>query len=97
LIPYTQYFKNSPYLQQGTMESNGKSVGRDGNPVNYETGTIIWGEPGLTHSMLFSINSSRNEVNSSDFIGFVKPLYGDEEHHDKLIELFCTNGSFDAW
>jgi glucose-6-phosphate isomerase len=40
-IPYTQYLqKLAPYLQQGTMESNGKSVGRDGKPVNYETGTI---------------------------------------------------------
>ena len=46
LIPYTQYLqKLAPYLQQGIMESNGKSVGRDGKPVNYQTGTIIWGEP----------------------------------------------------
>lgn len=43
LIPYTQYLqKLAPYLQQGIMESNGKSIGRDGNPVNYQTGTIIW-------------------------------------------------------
>jgi glucose-6-phosphate isomerase len=41
------------------------------------------------HNMLFSINSSRNEVNPSDFIGFVKPLYGDEEHHDKLMNYFA--------
>src|SRR5690606_25816599 len=47
LIPYTQYLqKLASYLQQGIMESNGKSIDRDGNPVNYQTGTIIWGEPG---------------------------------------------------
>lgn len=54
LIPYTQYLqKLAPYLQQGTMESNGKSVGRDGKPVNYQTGTIIWGEPGTNAQHAF--------------------------------------------
>ncbi|TEB40679.1 glucose-6-phosphate isomerase, partial [Flavobacterium circumlabens] len=54
LIPYTQYLqKLAPYLQQAFMESNGKSVGRDGKPVNYQTGTIIWGEPGTNSQHAF--------------------------------------------
>lgn len=54
LIPYTQYLqKLAPYLQQGIMESNGKSVGRDGETVNYQTGTIIWGEPGTNSQHAF--------------------------------------------
>jgi glucose-6-phosphate isomerase len=63
------------------MESNGKSVGRDGNLLLPDWNYYL-GEPELMRNMLFPINSSRNEV-PSDFIGFVKPLYGDEEHHDK--------------
>lgn len=54
IIPYSQYLqKLVPYLQQGIMESNGKSVGRDGNITNYQTGTIIWGEPGSNSQHAF--------------------------------------------
>ena len=54
IIPYTQYLKNFPaYLQQGIMESNGKSVGRDGKPINYQTGTIIWGASGTNAQHAF--------------------------------------------
>nr|WP_315197952.1 glucose-6-phosphate isomerase [uncultured Flavobacterium sp.] len=90
LIPYTQYLqKLAPYLQQGTMESNGKSVGRDGKPVNYETGTIIWGEPGTNaQHAFFQLIHQGTKLIPSDFIGFVKPLYGDEDHHDKLMSNF---------
>lgn len=90
LIPYTQYLqKLAPYLQQGTMESNGKSVGRDGNPVNYETGTIIWGEPGTNaQHAFFQLIHQGTKLIPSDFIGFVKPLYGDDEHHDKLMSNY---------
>ncbi|MDR6844895.1 glucose-6-phosphate isomerase [Flavobacterium granuli] len=90
LIPYTQYLqKLAPYLQQGTMESNGKSVGRDGNPVNYETGTIIWGEPGTNaQHAFFQLIHQGTKLIPSDFIGFVKPLYGDDDHHDKLMSNF---------
>lgn len=90
LIPYTQYLqKLAPYLQQGTMESNGKSVGRDGNPVNYETGTIIWGEPGTNaQHAFFQLIHQGTKLIPSDFIGFVKPLYGDKEHHDKLMSNY---------
>ena len=90
LIPYTQYLqKLAPYLQQGTMESNGKSVGRDGKPVNYQTGTIIWGEPGTnSQHAFFQLIHQGTKLIPSDFIGFVKPLYGKEDHHDKLMSNF---------
>ncbi len=90
LIPYTQYLhKLAPYLQQGTMESNGKSVGRDGQPVNYQTGTIIWGEPGTnSQHAFFQLIHQGTKLIPTDFIGFVQPLHGDHHHHDKLMSNF---------
>lgn len=90
LIPYTQYLqKLAPYLQQGIMESNGKSVGRDGNPVNYQTGTIIWGEPGTnSQHAFFQLIHQGTKLIPTDFIGFVEPLYGNTDHHDKLMSNF---------
>lgn len=90
LIPYTQYLqKLAPYLQQGIMESNGKSIGRDGNPVNYQTGTIIWGEPGTnSQHAFFQLIHQGTKLIPTDFIGFVKPLYGDFNHHNKLMSNF---------
>ncbi|MCF6131341.1 glucose-6-phosphate isomerase [Flavobacterium wongokense] len=90
LIPYTQYLqKLAPYLQQGIMESNGKSVGRDGNVVNYQTGTIIWGEPGTnSQHAFFQLIHQGTKLIPTDFIGFVKPLYGNQNHHDKLMSNF---------
>ncbi|WP_276379672.1 glucose-6-phosphate isomerase [Flavobacterium sp. H4147] len=90
LIPYTQYLsKLAPYLQQATMESNGKSVGRDGKPVNYQTGTIIWGEPGTnSQHAFFQLIHQGTKIIPTDFIGFVKPLYGNEDHHNKLMSNF---------
>lgn len=90
LIPYTQYLqKLAPYLQQGTMESNGKYVGRDGEKVNYQTGTIIWGEPGTnSQHAFFQLIHQGTKLIPCDFIGYVKPLYGDKEHHDKLMSNF---------
>ena len=90
LIPYTQYLqKLAPYLQQGTMESNGKSVGRDGEPVNYQTGTIIWGEPGTNaQHAFFQLIHQGTKLIPADFIGFVTSLYGDDDHHDKLMSNF---------
>lgn len=90
LIPYTQYLqKLAPYLQQGIMESNGKSVGRDGNPVNYQTGTIIWGEPGTnSQHAFFQLLHQGTKLIPTDFIGFVKPLHGNFDHHDKLMSNF---------
>lgn len=90
LIPYTQYLqKLAPYLQQGTMESNGKSVGRDGNRVNYQTGTIIWGEPGTnSQHAFFQLIHQGTKLIPTDFIGFVQPLHGDQDHHDKLMSNY---------
>lgn len=90
LIPYTQYLqKLAPYLQQGIMESNGKSVGRDGKPVNYQTGTIIWGEPGTnSQHAFFQLIHQGTKLIPTDFIGFVKPLYGNDDHHNKLMSNF---------
>lgn len=90
LIPYTQYLqKLAPYLQQGIMESNGKSVGRDGKKVNYQTGTIIWGEPGTnSQHAFFQLIHQGTKLIPTDFIGFVKPLYGNQDHHDKLMSNF---------
>lgn len=90
LIPYTQYLqKLAPYLQQGIMESNGKSIGRDGNPVNYQTGTIIWGEPGTnSQHAFFQLIHQGTKLIPTDFIGFIKPLHGNQDHHDKLMSNF---------
>ena len=90
LIPYTQYLqKLAPYLQQGIMESNGKSMGRDGQPVNYQTGTIIWGEPGTnSQHAFFQLIHQGTKLIPTDFIGFKKSLHGNTDHHDKLMANF---------
>ena len=90
VIPYTQYLSRfSAYLQQGIMESNGKSVDRDGNRVNYETGTIIWGEPGTnSQHAFFQLIHQGTKLIPADFIGFKKSLYGNTDHHNKLMANF---------
>src|SRR5690606_1410963 len=79
IIPYTQYLSLfATYLQQGVMESNGKSVDRAGNKVNYQTGTIIWGEPGTnSQHAFFQLIHKGTKLIQTDFIGFVKSLHGD--------------------
>ncbi len=90
VIPYTQYLeKFVPYLQQGIMESNGKSTGRDGKAVNYQTGTIIWGQPGSnSQHAFFQLVHQGTKLIPTDFIGFIKPLHGNEDHHNKLMAGF---------
>jgi glucose-6-phosphate isomerase len=90
LIPYTQYLqKLAPYLQQGIMESNGKSIDRNGEPINYQTGTIIWGEPGTnSQHAFFQLIHQGTKLIPTDFIGFVKSLHGNQDHHDKLMSNF---------
>lgn len=90
IIPYSQYLqKLAPYLQQGIMESNGKSIGRDGKPIDYQTGTIIWGEPGTnSQHAFFQLIHQGTKLIPVDFIGFIQPLYGDEDHHNKLMSNF---------
>ena len=90
IIPYTQYLnKLVPYLQQGIMESNGKSIGRDGKSITYQTGTIIWGEPGSnSQHAFFQLIHQGTKLIPTDFIGFKEALYGNKEHHDKLMSNF---------
>ena len=87
IIPYAQYLSRfSAYLQQGIMESNGKSVDRAGNVVGYETGTIIWGEPGTnSQHAFFQLIHQGTKLIPTDFIGYKNSLYGDKDHHNKLM------------
>jgi glucose-6-phosphate isomerase len=86
VLPYDQYLKRFPaYLQQLTMESNGKSVTIDGSHVNYQTGAIYWGEPGTNgqHSFYQLIHQG-TKVIPCDFIGFAQSLNPEGDHHDIL-------------
>jgi glucose-6-phosphate isomerase len=92
IIPYSQYLNQfATYLQQGIMESNGKSVDRNGNPIDYQTGTIIWGEPGSnSQHAFFQLIHQGTKLIPSDFIGFVTSLYGNQDHQDKLMSNFLA-------
>ncbi|MFD1294932.1 glucose-6-phosphate isomerase [Lutibacter holmesii] len=87
ILPYAQYLsKLAPYLQQAIMESNGKSVDRNGNRVNYQTGNIIWGAPGSNSQHAFmQLLHQGTKLIPADFIGFKQSLYGDVDHHEKLM------------
>lgn len=90
IIPYTQYLSRfSAYLQQGIMESNGKSVDRNGKKTGYQTGTIIWGEPGTnSQHAFFQLIHQGTKLIPADFIGYRKSLHGDKDHHHKLMANF---------
>ena len=90
IIPYTQYLHRLPaYLQQGIMESNGKSVDREGNAVDYQTGNLIWGEPGTnSQHAFFQLIHQGTKLIPAHFIGFKTPLHGKQDHHDKLMANF---------
>ncbi|WP_109434984.1 glucose-6-phosphate isomerase [Aquimarina sp. AU119] len=90
IIPYSQYLHRLPaYLQQGIMESNGKSVDRNGEPVTYQTGTIIWGEPGTNaQHAFFQLIHQGTKLIPAEFIGFKNALFGDQDHQDKLMANF---------
>lgn len=92
IIPYTQYLNQfATYLQQGIMESNGKSVDREGKKIGYQTGTIIWGEPGTnSQHAFFQLIHQGTKLIPSDFIGFVKSLHNNGEHHDKLMSNYLA-------
>ncbi|MEH6406026.1 MAG: glucose-6-phosphate isomerase [Leeuwenhoekiella sp.] len=87
IIPYTQYLHRfSAYLQQAIMESNGKSVDQNGNPVDYQTGSVIWGEPGTnSQHAFFQLIHQGTKLIPTDFIGYKESLHGDKDHHDKLM------------
>jgi len=87
VLPYDQYLKRFPaYLQQLTMESNGKHVTLDGRVTDYQTGPIIWGEPGTNgqHSFYQLIHQGTKLI-PCDFIGFYKSLNPLGKHHDYLM------------
>jgi glucose-6-phosphate isomerase len=87
VMPYEQYLKRFPaYLQQLTMESNGKHVTLDGRPVDYDTGAIYWGEPGTNgqHSFYQLIHQGTRLI-PVDLIGFAKTLNPLGDHHDVLM------------
>lgn len=90
ILPYSQYLDRFPaYLQQGDMESNGKSVDRNGNFVEYETGPIIWGEPGTNGQHAFyQLIHQGTELVPSDFIAFAKSCNPMSDHQDKLLANF---------
>jgi glucose-6-phosphate isomerase len=87
VLPYEQYLKRFPaYLQQLTMESNGKHVTMEGKPVSYETGPIYWGEPGTNgqHSFYQLIHQGTRLI-PCDFIAFGRSLNPVGRHHDMLV------------
>jgi glucose-6-phosphate isomerase len=87
VLPYDQYLKRFPaYLQQLTMESNGKSVTLAGKRVDYDTGPVYWGEPGTNgqHSFYQLIHQGTRLI-PSDFIGFAHTLNPVGDHHDLLM------------
>jgi glucose-6-phosphate isomerase len=92
VLPYEQYLKRFPaYLQQLTMESNGKHVTLDGTKVNYDTGQIFWGEPGTNgqHSFYQLIHQGTRLI-PCDFIAFGKTLNPLGRHHDMLVANVCA-------
>jgi len=87
VMPYSQYLKRFPaYLQQLTMESNGKHVTLDGRAVDYDTGAVYWGEPGTNgqHSFYQLIHQGTRLI-PVDLIGFANPLNPLRDHHDILM------------
>ena len=87
VLPYSHYLSKFPaYLQQLEMESNGKSVTMDGTPVDFQTGAIVWGQPGTNGQHAFyQLIHQGTELIPADFIGFVNPVDEVGEHHDLLL------------
>ena len=96
IIPYSEYLKYLPsYLQQAVMESNGKSVDRNGNFIKYQTGNIIWGGSGTNaQHAFFQLIHQGTKLIPCDFIGFKKSLYGNDDHHNKLLSNFIGQTEF---
>ena len=90
VIPYSEYLKSFPsYLQQTSMESNGKQIDRNGNQVDYQTGNLIWGATGTNaQHAFFQLLHQGTKLIPTDFIGFKVSLYGEIEHQNKLMSNF---------
>ena len=94
ILPYDQYLKRFPaYLQQLTMESNGKRVTLAGAPVDYDTSPVFWGEPGTNgqHSFYQLIHQGTNLI-PCDFIGFCRSLNPSGNHHELLMSNVFAQG-----
>ncbi len=92
IIAYDQRLeKLAPYLQQADMESNGKRVNKDGNPVAYSTGSVVWGEPGTNgQHAFFQLIHQGTQMIPADFIAAVKPNHDKQDHHRKLWANFLA-------
>ena len=90
VLPYSQYLHRLPaYLQQAIMESNGKSVDRNGDRVDYQTGNIVWGEPGTNaQHAFFQLIHQGTKLIPAHFIAFAKAKYHQPDHHNKLMANF---------
>ena len=87
VVPYTEYLRSLPaYLQQSVMESNGKSVNREGKKINYQTSPVIWGASGTNsqHAFFQHIHQGTKLI-PVDFIGFKNSLFKNTEHQKKLL------------
>ncbi|MGK0412924.1 MAG: glucose-6-phosphate isomerase [Polaribacter sp.] len=87
VLPYSQYLKKLPdYLQQAIMESNGKGVDRNGDAIDYQTGTVVWGSTGtnMQHAFMQLVHQGTKLI-PCDFIGYKESLYGLKDHHKKLM------------
>jgi glucose-6-phosphate isomerase len=87
ILPYSQHLTAFPaYLQQLFMESNGKSVTLDGEPVPHQTGSVVWGTPGTNgQHAYYQLIHQGTKLIPCDFIGFVRPSHDVGRHHDLLI------------
>jgi glucose-6-phosphate isomerase len=90
ILPYDQYLHRfAAYFQQGNMESNGKSIDRDGNPVTYQTGPIIWGEPGTNGQHAFyQLIHQGTKIIPCDFIAPALSQNPIGDHHEKLMSNY---------
>ncbi|WP_417600083.1 glucose-6-phosphate isomerase [Owenweeksia hongkongensis] len=90
IIPYNQNMHRfAAYFQQGNMESNGKSVDRNGKKIDYQTGPIIWGQPGTNgQHAFFQLIHQGTRLIPCDFIGFAQSNYDKPDHHQKLMSNF---------
>ena len=98
LLPYDQYLSRfAAYFQQGDMESNGKTVDASGDRVDYQTGPVIWGEPGTNGQHAFyQLLHQGTRIVPVDFIGFARGHHGLQEHHDLLMaNLFAQSEALD--
>jgi len=96
VLPYSQYLSKLPaYLQQAIMESNGKGVDRNGDTIDYQTGTIVWGSTGtnMQHAFMQLVHQGTKLI-PADFIGYKESLYGLDDHHKKLMANYY--GQIDA-